>query len=268
MRTTAALLGAGALFAASAALAIPASAQEADAQLSVLHGVPDLTVDVYVNGELTLDDFEPGDLAGPLDLPAGTYTVAITAADATDDSEPAIGPVDLPLEGGMNYTAVAFLDADGNPTAALFDNDTSAAGAGEGKLTARHVAAAPEVDVIVAGGSVGTFVNGEQIGPAALAAGEYDVVLEAGGEPVPTTPSTDAVPVTEGVNTIAYAWGEASDLQIAVQTVNLGHSSPSGVPGGESGSAATTVPGWIFAAAGLGLAGVALSSRRLSTTRR
>ena len=31
-----------------------------DALLSVLHGVPGLTVDVWVDGKLTLDDFEPG----------------------------------------------------------------------------------------------------------------------------------------------------------------------------------------------------------------
>ncbi|GAA4376405.1 hypothetical protein GCM10023152_21340 [Agromyces bauzanensis] len=45
------------------------------------------------NDEPTLDDFAPGDLAGPLELPAGTYTVAITAADAADASSPAIGPI-------------------------------------------------------------------------------------------------------------------------------------------------------------------------------
>ena len=65
----------------------PAQASEGSAMLSVLHGVPDLTVDVYVNDELTIDDFEPGDLAGPLELPPGTYTVAITASDATDASK-------------------------------------------------------------------------------------------------------------------------------------------------------------------------------------
>ena len=83
-------LGAGALVALGAVA--PAGAAESPAMLSVLHGVPDLTVDVYVNDELTLDDFAPGDLAGPLELPAGTYTVAITASDAADASDPAIGP--------------------------------------------------------------------------------------------------------------------------------------------------------------------------------
>ena len=40
-------------------LALPAQAAE-QAQLSVLHGVPELTVDVWVDGKRTLDDFEPG----------------------------------------------------------------------------------------------------------------------------------------------------------------------------------------------------------------
>ena len=106
-------------------------------RFSVLHGVPDLTVDVYVNDELTLDDFAPGDLAGPLELPAGTYSVAITASDAADASSPAIGPVDLPLDASGNYTAVAHLDAEGNPTATLFTNDVSDIAAGQGRLTVR-----------------------------------------------------------------------------------------------------------------------------------
>ena len=114
-------IGAGALIALGAVA--PANAAEDNAMLSVLHGVPDLVVDVYVNDELQIDDFQPGDLAGPLELPAGTYSVAITASDAADASSPAIGPVDLPLEAGGNYTAVAHLDADGNPTATLFTNE-------------------------------------------------------------------------------------------------------------------------------------------------
>jgi hypothetical protein len=39
--------------------------------------------------------------------------VSITAADAADDSAPVLGPIDLPLTGGTNYTAVAHLHAAG-----------------------------------------------------------------------------------------------------------------------------------------------------------
>jgi len=98
------------------AAGIPAGAATGGtASLSVLHGVPDLTVDVWVDGTRTLDDFTPGSLAGPLDLPAGAHSVAITAADAADASSPAIGPVDLTLDAGTSYTAVAHLDAAGQP---------------------------------------------------------------------------------------------------------------------------------------------------------
>ena len=84
---------AGLLALAGLALAAtPASAATSTARLSVLHAVPGLVVDVWVNGERTLDDFDPGELAGPLDLAAGTYTVAITASDAADADAPRSAP--------------------------------------------------------------------------------------------------------------------------------------------------------------------------------
>lgn len=279
MRKTTALLGAGAFVAASAALAAPAAAQDANAQLSVLHAIPASAldavagttggvVDVYVNDALTLDGFEPGDLEGPVPLPAGTYNVDIVGGDAADNSAPAL-EVDLTLEAGKNYTAVAHLNEAGDgAVATLFTNSTEAVAAGQGTLTARHVAAAPEVEVFVSGvGSVGTFSNPEQIGPAPLPAGSYDVDIKLpndGGD----VKSVPGVAVNAGVSTIAYAWGTAEDLQIAAQTVDLSHSAPSGVPGGESGAAAAGMTGWVLAAAGLGLAGAAYSGRRLATARR
>jgi hypothetical protein len=268
MKIAATLIGTGALVAASAMFALPAAAADT-ASVSVLHGVPDAVVDVCANGEELIADFKPGTLAGPLDLPPGTYTIKVVAGDGDTncDADALIGPADVAVEGGMSYTVVAHLSADGDLTATPFVNDTEAVAAGSGTLIARHVAEAPEVDVLVNGDSVGSFSNPEQIGPAALPAGEYDVVIEAGGTAVATTPSTSAVPVAEGQATIAYAWGTADDLQIAVQTVKLGHSSPSGVPGGESGSAAGGSAGWLLLAAGLGAAGVALSGRRLVTAK-
>ena len=93
-------------------------------------------------------------MAGPLDLPAGTYTVAITAADAADALGPGHRPGRPPARGRQNYTAVAHLDAAGAPTATLFTNDISTTAAGQGRLTVRHVAAAPAVDVVAGGTAV------------------------------------------------------------------------------------------------------------------
>ncbi|WP_353828874.1 DUF4397 domain-containing protein [Agromyces sp. SYSU T0242] len=261
-------IGVGALVALGAAA--PANAAEDAAMLSVLHGVPGLTVDVYVNDELTLDDFEPGDLAGPLELPAGTYTVAITASDAADASEPAIGPVDLPLEAGMNYTAAAHLDAEGNPTATLFTNDTSDIAAGEGRLTVRHIAAAPEVDVLAGGDPVIEGLANPDEATLDLPAGVVSASVAAAGTTDPVLGPAD-VDVAEGQLTIAYAWGSLEDdsLALAVQTVGGMHSSPDGVPAGEAGLVATNSPQQQLAlGGGIGVLVLAASAVAALTTRR
>lgn len=266
-------IGAGALVALGAVA--PANASEGTAMLSVLHGVPDLTVDVYVDGELTLDDFAPGELAGPLELPAGTYSVAITAADAADASSPAIGPVDLPLDAGGNYTAVAHLDAAGDPTATLFTNDVSEIPAGQGRLTVRHVAAAPAVDVLAGGQPVITDLANPAEQTLDLPAGTVSATVAATGTTEPVLGPAD-VTVSEGTLTIAYAWGSLEDdnLALAVQTVTGMHSSPNGVPAGSAGLAATNAPEQrapVWVAIGLGslaaLALVGATARRTITLR-
>lgn len=251
--------------------ALPAAAITDDkASLSVLHGVPGLTVDVYVNGERTLDDFAPGDLAGPLELDPGTYTVAITASDAADDSSPAIGPVDLPLEGGTSYTAVAHLDADGNPTASLFTNDIATTAAGQGRLTVRHVAAAPAVDVLAGGSAVVTNLANPDEAKLDLPAGTVSAAVAATGTTEPVLGPAD-VTVSDGVNTIVYAWGSLADenLALAVQTVDTHSSAPSGVPTGELGLADDSRNGsaWLLAGAvTVALAGAVLVMRRRTMT--
>ena len=255
----------------------PAQAAEDVAKLSVFHGVPGLTVDVYVNDKLTLDDFKPGDLAGPLDLPAGTYKVAITASDAADASAPVIGPIDLPLEAGKNYTATANLDEAGKPTATLFTNDISQVAAGEGRLTVRHVAAAPAVDVLANGAVAITALVNPNESVLTLPAGTISAAVAATGTTDPVIGPAD-VNVAEGTNTIVYAWGSLTDknLALAVQTIDGLHSNPDSIPAGEAGLVATNqaddstglmVGG--FAAALMGLVAAAVvGMRRLSAARR
>ncbi|MCS5723550.1 DUF4397 domain-containing protein [Herbiconiux sp. CPCC 203407] len=269
MRTTIlAGIAAGALIATGAAL--PAAAADGDASLSVLHAVPGVTVDVYVDGALTLDDFTPGTLAGPLALPAGSYSVAITASDAADASAPLIGPIDLPLAANGNYTAVAHLDAAGAPTATLYTNDTSTLAAGQGRLTVRHDAAAPAVDVLAGGAAVVSNLSNPGESVLTLPAGTVSATVAATGTTDPVIGPAD-VTVAEGSNTIVYAWGSLADgnLALAVQTIDGLHSNPGGVPAGSAGLVATNQPAdgaplWIGAAFLVlaGLAGAALLRRR------
>ncbi|HYQ74866.1 DUF4397 domain-containing protein [Cellulomonas sp.] len=243
-----------------AAAALPATAATGGtASLAVLHGVPDLTVDVYVDGTRTLDDFTPGTLAGPLDVPAGAHTLAITAADAADDSQPAIGPVDVTLEAGGSYTAVAHLTATGDPTATLFTNDTSAVPAGQGRLTVRHVAAAPAVDVLAGGSPVVTNLANPDEQSLTVPAGTVSAAVAATGTTTPVLGPTDLT-IAEGADTIVYAWGslDAGNLALAVQTIDGLHSAPGGVPSGELGTAAEqgSAAPWVAAATLLALVAV------------
>lgn len=265
MRRTATLFAAAGLAAGAGLAAAPAASAADDAQLSVFHAVPGTTVDVYVNGALTLDDFTPGSMAGPLPLPAGSYELAITAADATDASAPIIGPVSANLTAGGNFTAVANLSADGTPTANVYTNDTSTISAGKAHLTVRHVAAAPAVDVLANGTPVITNLAnpGEKTLP--VDAGTISASVAAAGTTEPVIGPADLT-LPEGVHTIVYAWGslEEGNLALATQTIAGMESAPSAVPGA---LAADTAPdGTVFAAAGgltlMALAGSAVLVRR------
>jgi len=231
--------GAVAGFVLAAGFAAPAQAISAtSADLSVLHGIPGLTVDVYVNGALTLDDFEPGDLAGPLDLPAGSYEINVTASDAADDSAPVLTAT-VDLAAATSYTATANLTEAGEPALNLFTNDTATTKAGEGRLTVRHVAAAPAVDILAGGAPVvSSLVNPDQA-TLNLPVGTVSAAVALAGTTAPVIGPAD-VPVEDGKLTIVYAWGSAADanLAVAVQSITVGHSTPGGVNSGTAGYAA------------------------------
>ncbi|MFB8385797.1 DUF4397 domain-containing protein [Microbacterium sp. NPDC055910] len=253
---------------AALGLASPATASTADsAQLSVLHGIPATPVDVYVNGELTLDDFQPGDLAGPLDLPAGDYEVALTAPDAADASSPVLGPATITLAAGGNYTAVAHLTEAGDPGLNLFTNDTATTAAGEGRLTVRHVAAAPAVDVLAGGSPVIEDLSNPDEATLNLAAGTVPAAVALTGTTDPVIGPAD-VQIQEGVLTIVYAWGSAEDgnLALASQTISGLHSTPDGVPSGSAGYLAArdtaASVGWIAAIGAIVIAAGAVVTMR------
>jgi hypothetical protein len=265
------LLGAAAGVVAAIGLITPAAADTASpAVVSVLHGIPDTPVDVYVNGDLTVDDFQPGDLAGPLELPPGDYEVALTAPDAADDSAPVLGPVTLTVDAGGNYTAVAHLTEAGDPTVTAFSNDVSPTAAGDGRLTVRHVAAAPAVDILAAGTAVISDLTNPDEASLDLAAGTVPASVALAGTTDPVIGPAD-VDVREGVLTIVYAWGsaEAENLDLAVQTVEGLHSNPDGVPSGTAGylaerdqiTTALVISGVAFLLAALAVAGVLVRRR-------
>jgi hypothetical protein len=264
--TFVATAGAAGLVALIAMPVSPANAAD-DATVSVLHAVPGLTVDVYANGEELIPDFEPGTLTDPLSLPAGTYDLQVFAdGDSPGNGQPAIEANGVEVPAGANATVVAHLDEGGDPALGLFANDTSATAAGEARLTVRHTAAAPAVDVRANGDVLFDGLTNPNEASADVPADTYsaDVVL-AGTDEVAIGPAD--VTLAEGTNTIVYAWGSAEDgsLDLAVQTIDGLHSAPGGVPGGEAGLAPEggAVPAWSVGLGMLSALALAFSGRRL-----
>jgi len=230
-------IGIGAALALTAAGGAPAMAAETDSTVSVLHAVPGITVDVFINGEEAISDFEPGTLTDPMMLAAGSYDIQVFADGGTPDTaEPAIEAMGVAVPESANLTLVAHLTEGGDPTLSAFANDTEPVPAGQARLTVRHLAAAPAVDVRANGTAIVEGLTNPDEAALETAAGAVsaDVVL-AGTDTVAIGPAD--LDLAEGANSIVTAWGSAEDgnLALAVQVVQA-HSAPSGVPSGLGGA--------------------------------
>lgn len=259
-RTTLAAAAVGGLV----VLAAP-PAQAADtATVSVLHAVPGVPVDVYANGAELIPDFQPGTLTDELSLPAGSYDLAIYPAGSDPaTTAPAAKADDVSVPAGANATVVAHLTADGTPVLTPFVNDVSMVPAGQARVTVRHVAAAPAVDVRAGGAVVAPGLTNPDEATLTVPAGTIsaDVTL-AGTGTVAIGPAD--LTLAEGTVTAVYAWGSANaGYQLAVQTLTGMSSAPSAVAGGSAGLVDGGLPMPLVALSGAGLVVAALAGRRL-----
>jgi hypothetical protein len=253
------------------ALAItPALADGHEATISVLHGIPEGAgadvVDVYANGNLLIDDFTPGTLETMM-VPAGSYDLAVYADGTTpDDSDPVLAADGVEVPGGVNATVTANLDAEGAPALNVFVNDIATIAAGEGRLTVRHIAAAPAVDVLADGAVLFANLTNPNQELATVPAGDYEAAVNLAGTDT-TAIGPAPVSLAEGANTIVYAWGSAEEgnLALATQVITGLGAGPDNVPAG--GGSTTGTPMWALALAGVAAIGLVGAGVRLSTSR-
>jgi len=201
----------------------PIEPPAATLKVQVLHASPDApAVNVLVDGAEVLSgvDYKVG--SSQLTLDEGTYAVQVDGI-LPGGNAAVIGPVDLDLAGDTIYTIVAVNDVAAIEPVVISQPDI-AVSAGSARLFVLHgSAAAPTVDVFVttpgadlaASAPVGTFSFKEAIGPAEVAAGDYQIRVTAAGDP-------SAVVFDSGTVTLA----DGDDLTIAAVPNTSGGGAP------------------------------------------
>jgi hypothetical protein len=262
------LVGAGVL-AATGLAALPAQAADT-ATVTVVHGIPDTPVDVYVDGKEALSDFTFKTVTDPISLPAGSHDIEVRPAGAASGSAPILElSPDLPA--GANATVVAYLTADGKPALKPFVNPTTAVPDGMGRLVVRHTAAAPAVDVLAGGEPVITKLTNPNEKMLMVPSGTVSASVAAAGTTDPVIGPVD-LPVQSGQTLVVYAIGslEGDTLTAVTQSyASGGAAAPSSVNAGTGGQAAEGGSGAALLVL-TGVAGAALvvaGSRRLATAR-
>ena len=207
-----------------------ANAQD-DTQVTLLHGIPGATVDVYVDGAPVISGFEPG---ATQDLTAfAGVTLANVEVKLAGTEDVVIGPVaELAVPASGNWTIIAHLDAEGNPAITPFENNTAMTADGQGRLTVRHAAAAPAVDLVVGDARP---IEGAANGASAeldLPAGEIAgaQLAPAGGDPIVDVPTVN---LKAGTNLIVYAVGSLADdtFTFLTQEIEVGMEAADGAAG-------------------------------------
>jgi hypothetical protein len=242
-RRRGALLAAGCLAGATLFAAVPlagaASAQAATASLSVVHGLPNVAVDVYINNERTLANFRPETVTAPLALAPGSYTVDFRRAGDPAGARPAAaGTATLPA--GANMTLAAHLTSKGEPTLTTFRNETAGIPAGKARLIVRHTAAAPQVDFRVGGRLLFPALDNGVQRQADLAPGAVELTgtaLDTGTRIVGPTKVT----LPAGTTTVVYSIGLSSDnnLSFITQRVSMAPVAANAGTGGQVAREAT-----------------------------
>ncbi len=232
------LAGLGVAALATVGVAAPATAlSSTTADIWVVHAVPGVTVDVYIEGALAIEDFVPGAVRALPNQPApATYTVDIVPAN---DPAPAQGAglitADAAVVVNTSYTLVAHPEVGGALTISPFVNSLTPVGAGQASVTVRHTADAPAVDVVAlpATNLFSGVTNGQE-GVTPVAAGTYDLQVQVDG-PAPQAVAIDLpdTALNAGTHYFIHAFGpDGGPYEAIIFTIG---DTPAGVPAGSAG---------------------------------
>ncbi|MCC6670701.1 MAG: DUF4397 domain-containing protein [Planctomycetes bacterium] len=209
------------LFGSFLALATASTALAQDPRLTVIHGISGLPapVEVFANGG-RLFSFDFGQSRGPLVLSPATYAIEVKLNGQT------VLSANPSLAAGKDYTAIAHFRPVTGITLSLYENDIGDLPRGQARLSVRHTAQAPAVDVGLDqnGQRVATLQGLANPGEAKsdIANGAYRATIFPAGSGSAVFGPADLV-LQSRVHTIVYAIGSLAGgtFRLFVQSIDL-----------------------------------------------
>ncbi len=271
------LAGLGVAALATVGIAAPATAlSSTTADIWVVHAVPGVTVDVYIEGAIAIEDFVPGTVKPLVDVAPGSYTVDIVAANAAAPAQGAgLITIEAAVVANKSYSLVAHPEEGGDLTISAFENSLTPVGAGQASVTVRHTADAPAVNIVALPDAelFGGVTNGQE-GVTAVPAGSYDLQVQVdGSDPVAVAIDLPDTALAAGTHYFIHAFGpDGGPYSAIIFTIG---DTPAGVPAGsaglvaENGSSTTgLIAGGAALLALLAVAGVVIARRQAATAGR
>ena len=180
-------------------------AAEANGSLTIVHAIPDLAVDVYIDGAVVAPNVAFG-TTQTLELAPATILVEVRGAGAPATDPPLLEQT-FRIKPNVAKSFVAYLNADGEPEDDVF-YDNVIQNQEKAQLTVRHLAAAPAVDVYVNGELTFEGLTNPNQAKAFLDAGTYTVQITAAGDPATVVLPDTPVTLDARTNTIVSASGD------------------------------------------------------------
>jgi hypothetical protein len=209
-----------------------------EAKVQLLHGVPGVEADVYIDGEAIAAEFGSGSVAGPIELDAGTHEIELFAAtpslpaSSEDRTDEPVATSSIEV-GAEPASLVAHLDEDGEVALSVFDEDLRPLDPGTSRVTVRNLMATGTVDASIDGEAVGPLKPGQET-VVEVDAGSILVEFQ-GDDGAIMTSTTLSVPDGELASLSAIGSPADDTAEIVVQRYSGLSTAPSGVPTGDSG---------------------------------
>jgi uncharacterized surface protein with fasciclin (FAS1) repeats len=210
--------------------AMASAGDVAVARVRVAHFSPDApAVQVFLNGKPSgIQDLSFGAISGWVEVPAGTYSVAVAPAGAPAD-QAAIGPVNLTFRAG-SWTTVAAIGslASGSLTATTIREDYRPLTAGNARVTVFHgIEDAPAVDVILPDGT--KVVSNLAFGRSAtvtVPAAAYDLRVVPAGATSPVVINLAGTKLESATYYFVAATNKLAAPQVALSAIGLSTAAP------------------------------------------